>query len=126
MDMVTNKLTQESGSKTTTATETSSVVITKDGTNTITVAASSDAGGDCVTHATVSGDKFTLESGESCVTSGLTRSFTSGSATLSGSSYMGTRSFSFSGSVMVTLDGGATRTVSIMGTGTSTGTCTKG
>jgi hypothetical protein len=68
-----------------------------------------------------------VESGQSCVTTnGLTRTFTSGSASLSGDSFMSTHAFTISGTITLTLDGGATRMVTVTGTGTSTGTCTKG
>ena len=99
------------------------VVITDDGDATITSTLSTDAGATCTRKFTVSGDTATLESGQSCTFEGLTFTYTSGTANLSGTSYVLTTSLNLAGTVTVLTEGGSPDTLDVTGTGETQLTC---
>jgi hypothetical protein len=83
----------------------------------LTASAESDSGTNCNLSFTSSGSTATLKDGQSCTSSeGLTLTYKSGSATVSGSSMNSTLSFDANGNIMM---------VPVMATGTQTSTCSR-
>jgi hypothetical protein len=101
------------------------VTITDDGDGTQTSTFTTDAGATCVRKSTWSGNTATLESGQPCTFGGLTFTYTSGTSTLSGTSYMVTAALTLRGTVQYTPDGGSTEMIGVTGTGQTQSTCTK-
>lgn len=101
------------------------VTITDDGDGTVTSTLATDAGEACTRKFTVSGDTATLESGQSCTFQGLTFTYTSGTATLSGTSYVVTTSLTLDGTVTVLTEGGSPDMLDVTGTGQTQSTCNK-
>ncbi len=95
--------------------------VVDNGDGTITSTSMNDAGATCVLKSTVSGSMTTLESGQTCVSKGITLSFTSGMGSVSGTTLTVSASFTYSGSA--TTDGGTA--VQVAGTGTTSSTCMK-
>jgi hypothetical protein len=55
----------------------------------------------------------------------ITTTYTSGTATVSGNTYMGSRTYTFSGTTTYTPDGGSPEQIQVAGSGTTSSTCTK-
>lgn len=103
------------------------VVSNGDGTQTAT-GEPADGGPSCAIKDTVSGNTANVASGgQSCTSaSGITTVYTSGTSTLTSSTtYAVTRVFTFSGMTTYTPDGGMPTQIQVVGSGTSSGTCTK-
>jgi hypothetical protein len=99
------------------------VIITDDGDGSMTATLTADAGPACTRKFTVSGGTATLESGQSCTFEGLTFTYTSGTATLSGTSYIVTTELTLSGTITVLTEGGSPDMLDVTGTGETQSTC---
>jgi hypothetical protein len=102
-------------------------VIVDNGDGTITSTGTPPDGGDtCALKYTVSGNTETLVSGgQSCMNNnGTTEVYTSGTATLTGNTFMGTRDYTFSGTVTAETDAGP-KQVMVAGSGNISATCTR-
>jgi hypothetical protein len=99
------------------------MTITDDGDGTVTATLTADSGPTCTRKLTVSGDTATLESGQSCTFEGLTFTYTSGSAMLSGTSFIVTTELTLDGTVTVLTEGGSPDMLDVTGTGETQSTC---
>lgn len=122
---ITLTFTKPSGAPQYNSTESDLVTVADNGDGTVTTTGHPDSGSGCATKFTVSGNNATIVSGQTCTPSGgLTISYTSGSATVNGSSLTANEAFTFSGTLTVTSDGGSQQ-VSAEGSGTAAYSCTK-
>jgi len=119
--------TEPAGAKPETKDTANMVAIVDNGDGTVTLTGTPPDGGiTCSLKFTVSGSALTLVSGgQSCMNNnGTTEIYTSGTATLTGSTYTSSRAYTFSGTVAETTDAG-TKQVMVAGSGTASGSCTR-
>jgi hypothetical protein len=103
----------------------STIVIVDDGNGGISATRSTEGGAGCVTRSTVAGTNATLESGQTCTSGGLTLTLGSGGANVMDGTMVSSRSYSLSGTLSYTPDGGMPQSIQVTGTGSSTDNCTK-
>jgi hypothetical protein len=118
--------TQPAGAQPQTNNQSFTQTIVANGDGSITATTTGDAGNGCTFKWTVSGSTATLEANQTCTnTNGVVASYTSGTATVSGTTLTHSNQFTFSGTITATPDGGQPQQVQVAGTGTGENTCTK-
>lgn len=118
--------TQPAGKQPVTVNESHTLAIVDNGDGTITSTSSNDAGTSCTLKSTVSGSTATLQPNQTCTNAnGVVATYTSGTATVSGSTLTHSNQWTFSGTITVTPDGGQPQQVQVAGTGTGQNSCTK-